>query len=457
MKTTAEIKNWWENAPRTEFSEQRYPISTFFRPSFWLTYASLMRSQWYPLEKLRSIQERKLQKLIAHCYANVPYYTRLFDQLGLKPENIRTVQDLAALPLLTKEDIRNNAVDLTARNADLTQVQIHRTGGSTGEPLSVLVSPRMIEFEMAVLYRFLSWMGVRPWHRQVHFRTTSNWGRNAPLATSSLFGIVTKLSPFDLSEKAMTQYRRTLLELKPGIVSGNPSTLTAVAKFLVEHGNEGLAPKAVETSSEILYPEQRKTIEKGINALVFDFYGGQEHAVNAQECDHHQGLHVNMEYGILELLPVEDIGEKSRMRQIVGTSLENYTMPLLRYQIHDMATLSPEPCTCGREATLLERIQGKKRDLIVLRNGQVVGGEIFTLGLEEVKGLTKYQVIQKSFDDILVRTVVENGFDLNEFKDALARVQSVFTCPVTMRHEIVESIEATGMAKFHVIKSEVLK
>lgn len=105
---------------------------------------------------------------------------------------------------------------------------------------------------------------------------------------------------------------------------------------------------------------------------------------------------------------------------------------------------------------ILEKVYGKKRDLIVLRNGQTVGGEIFTLGLEEVRSLLKYRVVQKSFDRIIVKIVVGENFQEQELNNALLRIQSVFTCPIEIKYEIVDSIETTIQGKHHIVISDVL-
>jgi hypothetical protein len=93
----------------------------------------------------------------------------------------------------------------------------------------------------------------------------------------------------------------------------------------------------------------------------------------------------------------------------------------------------------------------------VLSNGQVINGEVFTHHLEGVRDLLKYQVVQESFDKIAVRAVVGRRFERQDFKNALSKIQSVFTCPVETRYEMVDSIEATGRGKHHIIISDVLK
>ena len=121
--------------------------------------AALNKSQWWSKEQIEELQNKKLRALIHHAYNNVPYYHRIFSQLGIKPEDIKTKDDLKKIPVLTKEDIRKNLPDLIARNVPKSQMIESHSSGSTGEPLKYYIDKQSYSAGWAQTFRCWRWAG----------------------------------------------------------------------------------------------------------------------------------------------------------------------------------------------------------------------------------------------------------------------------------------------------------
>ena len=147
-----------------------------------------------------------------------------------------------------------------------------------------------------------------------------------------------------------------------------------MARFLSRHGVTDVRTLAAFCESETLYPQQRTLIESQFGCPLFSAYGMTERVADAVECERHQGYHVSMEYGILELVDAqgEPITRPGVIGRVVGTGFDNDCMPLIRYATDDLAMLADGECGCGRKHTLIADFKGRVREFIVLRSGQLM-------------------------------------------------------------------------------------
>ena len=262
-------------------------------------------------------------------------------------------------------------------------------------------------------------------------------------------------SSYHLSCDNMELYLRQLERFSPKALEGYPSTIYVLARYLLKRKTT-LRLKAVFTSSETLFPHQRQAIERAFECKVFDFYGIAERVIFATECPAHEGNHLNMDFGITEILnkdrqPVVP-GEMGR---IVATGLHNYGMPLIRYQTSDVSAIKGKKCPCGRDFPLMEDVTSRAEDIITTKDGRYLSFASLSLPFKEMDSLVEAQIIQEDLEHIrinIVRQPTYNESDtqylLNEFKKRIGsdmKIEIVF----------VDLISRTKAGKFRFVISKV--
>jgi phenylacetate-CoA ligase len=432
-----------------------------FGPPFSRVLEELETSQWYTGEQFAEIQERKLRALIRHAYENVRYYRRLFDQLRLKPDDIANPGDLKKLPVLDKETVRNHQRDLVARNFSRARIFPGWTTGTTGTPLNALRSRASIVFENAMIWRQRRMAGLK-----FRCRKAAIWGtiwenvivpagqRVPPFWRFNATDNQLLLSYYHISDATLPEYIARLKAFAPEFIEGFPSSILILARYL-KKANMTIPMKAIYTSSETLYDVHRKDIEQAFASRVFDLYGQAERAVAATECERHAGLHINPEYGIFEIIKDGQDAPPGTTGDVVGTGLNNYVMPLIRYRTGDLATLASAPCPCGRQMPLLSGIQGRKADVIRTPDGRIVPGNGLMGAFHGIGNIERSQVIQERLDYVVVnlqredltRPVDTNQLRLNLKQCLGERVEIEFRLP--------DQIDNGGQSKFRWVTSHL--
>lgn len=342
-------------------------------------YEWLQETQWWTRSQLEELQLDRLRALVKHAYENVPYYRRVFDERRLKPKDIVTLGDLQKLPLLSKEEVRNNFEDLIARNIDRERLRYVTTGGSTGRPLGLYQDKYTTDlWESAFIFRQWSWAGFRFGDRRVTLRgdviTRSERKGKRPWWDYNTDNNELVLSSMAMSEENMSSFINKMREFNPKFIHAFPSSLEIFARFLNSNKVNGCRVNAVFCESETVYPHQREAIESQFKVKIFAGYGLTERAADAVECERHEGYHVSMEYGILELLGRnnEPIVQPGVLGRVVGTGFDTYCMPFIRYVTDDLAIYAPSDCSCRRQATLIKDFKGRIREFVVSKSGHLV-------------------------------------------------------------------------------------
>jgi len=235
----------------------------------------ILASQWYDEERLRELQNEALCRLIAYCHEHVPYYSRLFRDMGLHPTDVRTVEDLSKLPLLEKETLRAQGEQLVSRKKVRWLLRKAHTSGTTGKPLTVYRDLDNVVYEYATLQRQWLWGGLRRNDRIATLKGEKRVpaDRNKPpfwRYSPSERKLV--MSSYHLSKRNAEAYVDALRKFRPMGLEGYPSSIYALARFMAEQGIT-IPLKAVFTTSETLEPRQKQLIEEVFACRVFDYYG----------------------------------------------------------------------------------------------------------------------------------------------------------------------------------------
>lgn len=395
------------------------------RPGLLRHYDNFQKSQWQSFEWLKDQQEEQLKKLVSFAYENVPYYTKLLNQLGLRPTDIATIKDLEKLPIITKHDIKKNWDDLVPNNMGKSKCVYSSTGGSTGDPLKYRMSVDDYERRVALKYRGWTYAGYRLGDKIAIIAGSSlvpNTKSEIKTKAKDLFFNWRHYSSFQMSEENLHKYFHNINKWKPGFFRGYASSLYLFAKFISDNALRlEFQPKAIFSTSEKLFRRQREVIEQIFRAKVFDNYGLGDGGISAHECEEHCGMHISMERSILEVVNHENKQVIAQQGKILATGLYNYSLPFIRYDTGDMGAISDEMCSCGRGLPLLKEISGRTTEFLKLNN-IIIGSPVLTVLMGSFD-IDQYHIAQVGPDSVICKIV--KGKTYNE-KDAEEFIQKSF-------------------------------
>lgn len=438
-----------------------YPVYQFCRCRTALKQLhELERVQWLPTDEIKKLQWKKLKKLLEYAHINVPYYQQVFKTLNVTPKDITTPDNFRKLPLLDKEDIRNNIGDIISSNYEKKDLIKNSTGGSTGVNLRFFDDNKRTDYISAIVLRNDRWAGLDIGDRHVKLWGSpfdiSHQNRLKSKIYNKLFRTLF-LSSYTLSEENMLIYAKKLLQYKPKVIIGYSSPLYLFAKFLEENKIEGIHPRSIISSAEVLYDYQRELIESVFQCKVFNRYGCREFSTIAQECPEHSGMHINAEHVYVECLGEDgEPAAPGESGELIITDLDNYGMPFIRYRIGDVGVLSDRKCNCGRGLPMMETIEGRTFDIIVGTNGSQLGGTFWTLLLRTaVDGIKQFQVIQESKNEINIKIVVDEKFKSEYIGMLTDKIHEYCGDDMEVNFGIVDKIPLTKSGKFRFVISKV--
>ncbi len=361
----------------------------------------LEESQSLSKNKLEKLQWIKLRRILIQAYQHVPYYTDLFDQAGLTPDSIRGPEDFSHIPVLTKELIRENQFyDLMSDNHNKKKVLRVYTSGPDGAPLTFYLDNHQLDWRWATNTRSSSWTGYTPGYRE--FRIThGNIGASAIYKLkeklSNLIRRRRHISAFELNKTDLSGILGKINSFRPYLVSSYAETLKIMASTALKKNMVFDRVQAVISSSQSLSPKDRDLIEDRFNAKVFNHYKLRELGTVAAECDCHQGMHINAENYLVEILDKKGKPAKpGQMGDIVITDLNNRCMPLIRYKTGDRARfVSDTRCGCGRELPRIDSIEGRPQSMLFGHGDRFLTGSFFTHMIKDYEfAIRKFKVVQ---------------------------------------------------------------
>jgi len=353
----------------------------------------------WDLEKLVAYQEHMLRRLVRHCYANVPYYRKVFADSSLTPDDISTIGDLEKLPFLTKAIVRKHKKDLLATNFSSLRTQPDSTSGSTGAPLDFYVDNATRAIEVALAFRHLRWLDYEDGDRIAEikedcFADPDRVCRYFPGSKHLRFSF------FRIDDSRLEKTALALEEFKPMFIKAFPSSLFVLSSWMERHRKTIAPPKYVITSSETLYPSTKDLAEKVFKAPVIDWYGQNEKVATAFQCDKARGYHIQMEQAIVELIP-----SKTGAYEIVGTALHAFGMPFIRYRTGDTGVREDQPCPCGRVHPVLSELMGREGEFIITPEKQIVTPTAMDYAIYHLEEIKESQIIQEDINTLRIKVV----------------------------------------------------
>ncbi len=334
-----------------------------------------------PAERQRAEAFERLRTLLVHARDTVPFWAERMRGVGFDAAALRTPAELELLPPLTRAEIIGHAKSMVSTSYDLSRLVVHRSGGTTSEPVPFFQSRESLTLKNGAADALRRRMGWGAGDRSAWLwgatrdlpREAKGALRRAKAALLERFLDGSLYLPAgDLSDARLDDYAERLRAFRPAALQGYPSATDLLARRLLDRGQRLHIPLVVLTA-EPSSRGQRRRIEEALEADVLTFYGARECGWIASECRERRRLHVNTAGIHLEATPDG---------RLLVTDLWNPAMPLIRYEIGDRGVLDPTPCACGDPRPVLARLEGREVDVFTLPSGRRVPGV-----LSDVRGV----------------------------------------------------------------------
>lgn len=380
-----------------------------------------------PREALESIQLRRLQATMARVYNTVPFYRQRFDQVGVKPEHIRTLGDLRKLPFTYKDDLRDNyPFGMFAVPMD-NVVRIHASSGTTGKPTVVGYTARDVQTWAELMARTLVAAGATKndiVHNAYGYGLFTG-GLGFHYGAEKLGASVIPISGGNTKRQVMI-----MKDFGPTILTCTPSYALHMAEAAEEMGVSfrDLKFKAGVFGAEPWTEQMRQEIERKLNLKAMDIYGLSEvigPGVSVECIEAQSGLHIFEDHFIPEIIDpeTEQVLPYGTPGELVFTTITKEAFPVIRYRTRDISILHPEPCRCGRTVVRMGRVQGRSDDMIIIRGVNVFPSQIESV-IMETKGVEPhYQLVVErvaSLDQLTVLVEVNEKLFSDEIKNLQA-------------------------------------
>ncbi|TKJ41563.1 hypothetical protein CEE37_03080 [candidate division LCP-89 bacterium B3_LCP] len=422
---------------------------------WWNTYKILHdmkeKLHWSAAE-IRRYQFWKLRQIVRFAYHNSPFYREFYDKAGFSPDQVVSFEDITKIPLLQKKQIQETDPshvvtqrDENGEPADLDWM-VENTSGSTGRPLTIKRTWGDLYHIKAKIIRAFSQTGFRFYHRQAVIKSSAE-----SLTGKHWFERLGILRKYWMAVTVSPEFNlESLRRIRPQHIHAYPSGVLAIAELLIERG-QTLDIPVICTGAEVLDHISREKLQEAFNAEIFDLYGTREVGNISWECPAHNGMHVNEDALILELLdesgaPVPD-GEEG---QVVVTYLDGMDFPFIRYNIGDRAIRMPGICSCGIEFSRLKQVTGRSDSRIRLPSGKWISGLVFQ-ELRDTTWLNAFRIVQDDEKAIKLQIAVRSKPQKRQLDALVKKTRKLVQDELDVIPEIVDKLEYDNSGKIKAV------
>ena len=386
--------------------------------------AYLEKSQWFSATERQRRDSAALARLLRYAGENVPYYRELFRTCGFDPRGVSSIADLAELPLLTREIVReryDELVDPKHRGKNFKK----GTSGSTGKPLKFEFSKESECWRQATKLRAYAWAGYRPGRKTFFYwaavsAAPPNW-------KTRLDRSLRRETFFDSMKQDGVARRAALAVLqrtRPEVIICYTQACAQFAHWIVDNGLRDWDDIPVICGAEAVLPADRAILSRAFGPGIFETYGSRETMLMAAECEQHAGMHLSQENLVLEVTRNGQLVGPGVAGDVVVTDLHNYGMPMIRYVNGDVAVLAPtDRCPCGRGLARLEHVDGRRADTLFDREGNPVPGIVFHVLFSDARQeiVRQFQAVQRINGEVVLRVVRGRDFADEAFRNVTGR------------------------------------
>lgn len=305
-------------------------------------YEELRSSEYASDAELDRLQEKKLSKLLEHAVQTTKYYKERYKGININEVSLQNIKDL---PILTKKELFENSDNMFSTAFHRNNLIKSETSGSTGDAFIFFRDYEWDAYHRAAIARGLLEHGIKPYSRNIYL-----WGFIATfwekLKIKFFDALQNRYRLFTYNEQEIVNLLKSKQDVE--FISGYSSVINHIALVALKHNLKLNALKAVKGTSEKIYPDYIKNVEKAFNVPFISEYGAAETGIIAYSCKH------GVQHTIRENVIVESVNNRA-----IITNLNSYSMPIIRYDLGDYIELTSTQCKCGRHSQTIDEILGR--------------------------------------------------------------------------------------------------
>lgn len=417
----------------------------------------LEHSQWWPTERIEAAQLAQAGRSLAHAYETSPFHRERLAAAGFRPGAPLDWAGFRRLPRLARRDVQEHGRALASARVPPEHGRVYssETSGSTGSPITYYATDVSQFFWRAFTLRDHLWhrrdlsgklAAIRP---KIEARSVSGWGPSTDVAFHT--GPCATLNVGTDIDVQLDWVAREA----PAYLISNAHNVYGLAQRSLERGVSLPSLREARTFGGVVLPEAREAVRRAWNVPLTDIYTAEEVGYMALQCPEHAHYHLQPESVLVEVLG--DAGNAcgpGEIGKVVVTTLHNFAMPLVRYEIGDYAEAGP-PCPCGRGLPVIARILGRQRNLMTMPNGARRWPSFPSDKWSHLAPVRQLQLVQKSVDEIVVRVVAPRSLTPAEKGALVAALQKSLGHFFRMPVEEVAEIPRAVSYKFEDFISEI--
>lgn len=406
---------------------------------------------------LDRITLQRVQAIARYAYNACNHYKRIFEESGVVPDQLHTLDDFRLFPYLTRDHLKND-LELVSTASDRRSWAKSATGGTTSSPMSYYRDQHSTWRRLADTANIDAWYG-----RRLGDKVAYLWGAPQDFAVQPSLGMRLRnytyqrtimLPSAPLDETIMGSHLQRLDKWRPTFLQAYPTPLYEFCLFLKKHGRSLPYLKSASVTAEPIYEHQRRVIEEVLGFKVFNWYGSRELGRVASECECHDGLHINEPSVYVEIEPEPALPDGCG--HLIITDLWNRATPFIRYKTGDIARIVEGECRCGRALKRIAGIEGRLVDTIVLSGGRKVPGVSLTNRvIKDFAEIAELQVVQKTIDTFLLRFVKGPYFSANSLDTIAKNLKNILDDDVTVLFEEHQQLPRSASGKMRFVVSEL--
>jgi phenylacetate-CoA ligase len=450
-----------------------FPFSQYLynRRGIRAEYRKSAAAEYWPEEKLSAFQIGKLNGVLEYAYRFVPYYQKLFDNIGIRPSDVKTVEDLSRIPALSREDVISHRLELVDRRygtsleaansskrgpaepipfARLKRRPLVRntSSGSTGAPTVFYEDGTVSAVSWANELRVKRWYGIRPGQREARlvrvspdyvFKSKANLFRRIVWNQMMLPGVNLSNEHYDLIVDHLSRFR-------PKVIWAFTSAAAGLARHIREHGqlHPPWAPSLIIPWAAPLYDHEREVIEQAFNCSISNIYGLREVGHIGSTCP----------AGSLHVFQETHLVERDQQGELIVTFLRPSPMPFIRYRTGDIGELTNEMCPCGRKLQVIKHLHGRTGEIYITPDGKMFSPNFWCRTFMDPRLASKvkrFQIIYEKNNRIHIKLVAGHA-DRIVVENMLRRtIDHNFGERMMARFEYVEDIAPQISGKYQMV------
>lgn len=432
-------------------------MTNFLRVLYYL--GNAMRRAYWNNDKLRKEEEKRVRSVVGYAYDFVPFYHEKFREAGLKPSDVRTLKDLAKLPITRKRElIHESSRRLVSLEFNLDQLIVERTSGLAGEPFATYRSSMETDWQKAIYMRANISCGQKPRDSWIfvtspqHFNDTTNIQRRLGIYAQTCVSVFCSVN----------DQIKLISRVNPDVLDGYSGCLLLLAKEADRMDLKSIQPRIIFGSADLIDVTSRRFMEKVFEAPYYDQFGCTEVDRSAWQCPVKDEYHMDIDSVVTQF--VDDAGNEvsaGERGEIVYTTLSRYSMPFIRYAVGDVGIPSDESCPCGRTLPLMKIVEGRKDSFLLLPDGRQLSPMAFRIAVSRFfDRIMQYRVVQKKVDHFKIYIKVkDDSVDEKRLETELTahvmKVLGLDKYEVTIAVEFTEEMPLSKSGKLMAVVSDL--